>query len=455
MSPEEVTARRSRIFAKRSHLVVPAVALQILLLVPEPILASQVIRTPNQSLIALDFLLLAGLTVSLWCLLRQHKNHARQRTEMLFKLNAERAALERRIEERTSELQCEVEERRRAEQLNRGRHLVLELLTREAPMAEVLHALAETVADYQSIWGCAMHLCKGDRLRLKAAADIPEKLVAHLDSLTQANDGSPEQAALHQGSVSVVADLWKELKPWTTMLTAHGVQSAWSVPILSVERSVVGTLTVYSRLAHTPSPEELDIVEMAAQMAALVLNHRSLHEQLFNNAYHDSLTGISNRRFGNDCLSKAISLARREGKRAGVLWMDVDHFKQINDVHGHPAGDAVLREVARRVKARLRACDTVARMGGDEFMVVLQNLESSDDAMRVASDIRELLSRPVTLGSLNLALHVSIGVSLYPTDGDTTESLERLADRAMYRAKKGKLGVVSASTAKIEGSASA
>ena len=449
MSPEEARAGRSRIIGKHDHVLVVGIALQIILLVPESIFASQLIRHSNQSLVALIVLLLAGLAISSWCLLRQRREHARQRAGMLSRLNAERAALERRIEERTSELQCEVEERRRAEQLNRGRHLVLELLTREAPMSEVLHALVETVAEYQSIWGCAMHLCEGDRLRLKAVADIPEKLVAHLDILTQANDGSPEQSALHQGSAAIIVDLWKDLKPWTMMLTAHGVQSAWSVPILSSKKLAVGTLTVYSRLVHSPSPEELNVLQMAAQMAALVLNHRSLHDQLFSSAYHDSLTGIANRRFGNDCLGKAISLAQREGKHAGVLWMDVDHFKQINDVHGHPVGDAVLQEVARRIKNRLRACDTVARMGGDEFMVVLQNLESADDAMRVASDILELLSLPVAFGALDLPLHVSIGVSLCPADGDTTESLERQADHAMYRAKKGKLGIVRASTAKV------
>jgi diguanylate cyclase (GGDEF)-like protein len=441
-------------FGEHGHLLVLVAALQILLFVAESIFASQVIRGSNQGLIAFNALLLAGLAVSFWRLLRQRKEHVRQRTEMLSNLNAERAALERRIAERTSELQCEVEERRRAEQLNRGRHLVLELLTREAPMTEVLHALAETVANYQGIWGCAMHICDGDRLRLRAAADIPEKLVAHLDILTPANDGSPEQSAFRQVSPAVVVDLWNELKPWTTMLTSHGVQSAWSVPILSPERVAIGTLTVYSRLVHTPTLDELKVVEMAAQMAALVLNHRSMHEHLLSSAYHDSLTGIPNRRFGNDSLSKAINLARREGKLVGVLWMDVDHFKQINDVHGHPAGDAVLQEVAQRVKMRIRACDTVARMGGDEFMVVLQNLEGSEDAMRVASNLRELLSQPVILGSLKLPLRVSIGVSLYPTDGDTTKSLEKLADHAMYRAKKGKLGIVSASTAKVECSAS-
>jgi diguanylate cyclase (GGDEF)-like protein len=446
VSSEETSAGRSRIIGQHGHLLVLGLALQITLLVPEYIFASQLIRNSNQSLVALIVLLLAGFAILFGRLLRQHRIHQHQREEMLSRLNAEREALERRIEERTSELQREVEERRRAEQLTRGRHQVLELLTREAPMSEVLHALAKTVADYNSIWGCALHLCEGDRLRLKAIADIPERLVAHIDIFLGEHDGAPEQLAFQQGSPVIIVDLWKELKPWTTMLTAHGVQSAWSVPILSAEKQSLGTLTVYSRLLHSPSPEELNVIQMAAQMAALVLNHRFLHEQLFKSAYHDSLTGIPNRRFGNDWLSKAISLAQREGKSVAVLWMDVDHFKQINDVHGHPAGDAVLREVASRVRKRLRASDTVARMGGDEFMVVLQSLESPEDAMHIASEVLELLCHPVELGPLKLPLHVSMGVALYPTDGDTTESLERLADHAMYRAKKGNLGIACAST---------
>jgi GAF domain-containing protein len=321
MSSEKTAAGRSRIIGKHDHLLVLGIAVQIILLVPESILASQLISRSNQSLVALIVLLLAGQAVSCWCLLRQRRENARQHLEMLSRLNTERAALERRIEERTSELRCEVEERCREEKLNRGRHLVLELLTRQAPMSEVLHALAETVAEYQSTWGCAVHLCEGDWLRLKAKADIPVKLVAHLDILTPANDGSPEQSALHQGGTAIIVDLWKELKPWTMMLTAHGVQSAWSVPIISAEKLPVGTLTVYSRLVRSPSSGELNVLQMAALMAALVLNHRSLHEQLFNSAYHDCLTGIANRRFGTDCLSKAIGLAQRGSKSVAVLWM--------------------------------------------------------------------------------------------------------------------------------------
>jgi diguanylate cyclase (GGDEF)-like protein len=308
-------------------------------------------------------------------------------------------------------------------------------------MQGVLHALVKTVADYHSVWGCAIHLCENGRLCLKASVDIPERLVVYLELLTQEHDGSPEQSAFSQCNAVVIHDLWKELKPWSNMLTAHNIQSAWSLPIRSVEGSVVGTLTVYSRLVHSPSEEEINVLEMAAQMAALILNHRSLHDQLFNRAYHDSLTGIPNRRFGDDSLGKAIGLAQRKGKLLGVLWMDIDHFKQINDTHGHAAGDAVLQEVANRVKKRLRTSDTVARMGGDEFMVVLQDIENPEDAIRVASNICEILSQPVAFGSLELPLHVSIGISLYPNDGETTESLEICADHAMYRAKKEKLGI--------------
>ena len=402
---------------------------------------SLLMRNTYLALIALVVLLLAGLAISLWYIMRQRRERVRQLAEMQCKLNNERAALERRIEERTSQLQEEVKERRRSEHLNRGRHTVLEQLTRGASMQGVLHALVETVADYHSVWGCAIHLCENGRLCLKASVDIPERLVGNLDILTQEQDGSPEQLAFSRGSAVVIHNLWKELKPWSKMLTAHNIQSAWSMPVRSVEGSVVGTLTVYSRLVHSPSEEEMNVLEMAAQMAALILNHRSLHDQLFNRAYHDSLTGIPNRRFGDDSLGKAIGLAQRKGKLLGVLWMDIDHFKQINDTHGHAAGDAVLQEVACRVKKRLRTSDTVARMGGDEFMIVLQELENPEDVIRVASDICEILSHPVAFGSQELPLQVSIGVSLYPNDGETTESLEICADHAMYRAKKEKLGV--------------
>jgi diguanylate cyclase (GGDEF)-like protein/PAS domain S-box-containing protein len=152
-------------------------------------------------------------------------------------------------------------------------------------------------------------------------------------------------------------------------------------------------------------------------------------------AQHDALTGLPNRRLLLDRLRQATSAARRRSRGVGVLFVDLDRFKEINDTHGHDAGDAVLQEVARRLQACVREADTVAREGGDEFVVVLPDLEMPEDAMRVADKMLVELSRSMDVGGAEVRITPSIGISHYPRDATDMEELINRADRAMYSAK--------------------
>ena len=118
-----------------------------------------------------------------------------------------------------------------------------------------------------------------------------------------------------------------------------------------------------------------------------------------------------------------------------MLWIDLDNFKQINDQHGHSVGDEVLRQAARRISSRLRSSDTLARMGGDEFMVIVEDVSSPEEAEKVACDLLAVLAGPMQLGELELSISASIGISLYPEDGNTVNTLAHHADQAMYAAK--------------------
>lgn len=352
-------------------------------------------------------------------------------------LRAERATLEKRIENRTSELRAEVEERRRAEQLNRGRNRVLELLARNRPVPEILQLLTETVADQRSSWGCVLHLVSKScsQLELANVADLPESLVKHLGKINSAFEDAPESAALGQGSVHVVAHLDQVRSPWSELLHANGIQSVWSAPFFSSEGTALGTLSIYSRLKFAPEARDLEELEMAAQMGALVLEHRRIHNELVNSAYHDYLTGLPNRRLGEQRLKEAIHRAEQEHLAFAILWVDLNRFKRINDVHGHSVGDAVLQQVAACLAENLRTTDTLARMGGDEFMVILPNVTEQSTAESIAGSLAKTVNRSVVIEGLNLETSVSIGISLCPKDGRTIDALQRNADRAMYEAK--------------------
>ena len=167
------------------------------------------------------------------------------------------------------------------------------------------------------------------------------------------------------------------------------------------------------------------------------ISERKVTEQRVTHmAHHDALTGLNNRLSLEDLLEQALAQASREGGIVAVLFIDMDRFKQINDTLGHDVGDLLLIEVARRLRATVRESDIVARIGGDEFVVVLTALHDPIMAAGVAAKIVEALGRPYRLGSHEAHSSPSVGVSLFPDDGQEAEALLKCADTAMYHAKE-------------------
>jgi len=163
---------------------------------------------------------------------------------------------------------------------------------------------------------------------------------------------------------------------------------------------------------------------------------RAQSEQIAHLAEHDSLTGLPNRLLFSDRVGQAISLARRHGGQAAVLFLDLDGFKKVNDSHGHTGGDELLKSIAKRLLVCVRTPDTVSRYGGDEFALLLQDLHRPEDAAAAARRILRTLGEVHSVDGRQLHVTASIGVSIYPDDGSDAETLIRNADTAMYWAKK-------------------
>ena len=172
-----------------------------------------------------------------------------------------------------------------------------------------------------------------------------------------------------------------------------------------------------------------------------LLAARKTREELLTLAYHDNLTGLPNRSLLHDRLGVAITHARREGTRLAVLFLDLDDFKTVNDSYGHALGDRLLVELAGRVRASVRAGDTVARFGGDEFVVLLDEVSGTADAAHVATKVLEALRAPFRLDGQEVTVAASVGMSLFPDDGVSCDGLLRQADAAMYRDKQTRCGV--------------
>lgn len=170
-----------------------------------------------------------------------------------------------------------------------------------------------------------------------------------------------------------------------------------------------------------------------------ITERKQLLDNLQHMAHFDELTSLPNRALFFDRLRRALADARRHGSGFALLFVDLDGFKAVNDAHGHQFGDQLLNEVARRMEQCVRESDTVARMGGDEFAIILGDVNDADDARLVAQKIINSLSTPLSLDGKECHVGASIGISLYPQDGESSESMLTNADSAMYSAKsKGK-----------------
>jgi len=152
-------------------------------------------------------------------------------------------------------------------------------------------------------------------------------------------------------------------------------------------------------------------------------------------AMHDVLTGLPNRSLFMDRLDNVLNLARRNEEMMAVMFLDLDGFKEINDTYGHDSGDLILQDLAERLKLFLRDSDTLARLGGDEFVLLLPRINNESDAATVATKIKDSYKQPFSISGQEVFLSLSIGISIYPGDGDNAQTLIKNADMAMYRAK--------------------
>jgi len=229
-----------------------------------------------------------------------------------------------------------------------------------------------------------------------------------------------------EGSISIYEDITAERAARESLEASRDAAEA-SKKSAEASRDVLER-AVAERTAELQAANE--------RLQAEIADRREAEMRAQHLADHDPLTGLPNRRLLEDRLTQALAASQRNGKQTAVMFVDLDRFKNINDSLGHTAGDAVLKEVSERLVRQLRVVDTVCRIGGDEFVVVLPEIKRASDAANVAAKILEAVAQPLQVEDRELQFTSSIGISAFPDDGRDAESLIRNADAAMYHAKE-------------------
>lgn len=332
-------------------------------------------------------------------------------------------------------------------------HAVTQVLAEAASVEEAMPIILRTVCQALE-WTCGAHWRWNETEELLRCAEtwhVDAKGVAEFVAATRE---SPNEAPAWRGGApgtstgGVVRRVWFSGAPaWFADVMQHpdfrrgpaaagaGLHSAFGFPILAGTQPL-GVMEFYSREIKQPDEALLQMVRAIGSQIGQFIQRKQAEDKVAQLAQFDTVTGLPNRSLFNDRLGQMLTQARRNDWSIGILFVDLDRFKAVNDTYGHAAGDMLLRQVAARLKECVRSGDTVGRLSGDEFAVMLSNLAKADDAGLVAQKIVDALAAPFDLDGQQAYISASIGIALFPSDGGEPDTLIRNADTAMYRAKE-------------------
>lgn len=274
-------------------------------------------------------------------------------------------------------------------------------------------------------------------LTVKAAPSAPAAVIADLQGLKPALDGGSCGHAVFTGEATYVCNTlqdnrWAGIK---NVAEKYQIAACWSQPIFYEDDTAVGSFALSSFEIGEPGPFQKNLLQVCSNLVSIILHRNDQQEKLWQIAHHDALTGLPNRHFIDSQIQHAISNAQRNQNSLALMFIDMDNFKDINDSYGHDFGDEVLLASMEWIKSCLREGDIVARHGGDEFLLILENINDKFAIEVVAEKIQRQFSGQMEINGRKLTVHFSIGISLYPDDGKTSAELMKNADIAMYQAK--------------------
>ncbi|MBI5918823.1 MAG: EAL domain-containing protein [Nitrosomonadales bacterium] len=351
----------------------------------------------------------------------------------------------------------DITQRHRQGEQERARNRTFEMLARGAAMSDILGQIVSYVEQSRSDLLCSVLLLdeSGQHLRLGAAPSLPDFYNQTVEGL-QIGDGVGACGTAACRNERVVAENLQTDPYWADyreLVARAGLVSCWSEPICSAKGEVLGTFGIYQRKPARPNAADIELIQQAANLASIAIERKRAEDLIWQQANYDPVTQLPNRRLFRDRLQQEIRKTGRSQKILALLFIDLDRFKEVNDTLGHDVGDQLLVDAARRVSISVRGSDTVARIGGDEFTVILPNLDEASRVEQVADNIIEALSQPFRLGNEVVYISASVGITLYPNDATEVEDLLKNADQAMYVAKNSGRNCFSYFTSQMQASA--
>jgi diguanylate cyclase (GGDEF)-like protein len=327
---------------------------------------------------------------------------------------------------------------RQAERLEQDRTIILEMVAKDEPLPEIVQTMACAISSHVPQSVCSIRIELPDASPISVHAGLGERLAGVLERIDTASIRQaihPEPARCLSGCAE-----WQE---FVAQSTDFPYRSYRAVPIMRHSR-LTGLIVSFlageaagQAAASQEAASQIDeyLLESWSQYATLAVERRGLYDQLSFRAQYDSLTKLLNRASLYDRAGAQILRARSGGTSLALLYLDLDHFKEVNDEHGHAAGDRVLRDVSRRIARGIRRTDYAARIGGDEFVIILPGVSDRDEAARLADLLLQAIKEPILFEGCALSVGASFGISIAPDDGTDIDTLLSKADEGMYQSK--------------------
>ena len=321
-------------------------------------------------------------------------------------------------------------------QLRSLQQLIMSALADELPITEIADQLCRRVeAIAPDVVASVLHVDSDGLLHPLGGPSLPDDYSRALDGVAIGPDVGSCGSAAYFGKPALAEDLDTDPRwqPYKTRPLEVGLKACWSTPIKAKDGRVIGTFAFYFRESRAPSRWHQRIVEACVHLGALAIERKEARTQIARLAYNDMLTGLPNRAQLRQLVNRAFDDGK--GRQLALIFLDLDHFKDVNDTLGHSAGDALLVEFANRLRARIQPTDLLGRLSGDEFVIVLPNCDPARASL-VASQITEALGSPLWIDNRQVPISASMGISIYPDNATDIDTLMQQADAAMYKAKQ-------------------